>query len=95
MKKFLLLAAALLMIGCAESKKDQAYACHLNLQAIQHAITQKAMEDNEGNNTAVTMEGLLKYFHNDEAPSCPSGGKYSVTTTEADPTCSVEGHSIH
>ena len=95
MEKFLLLAAALVMVGCAESEKNQAHACHFNLQAIQQAITQKAMEDNEGNNTAVTMEGLLKYFHNDEAPSCPSGGKYTVTTTEADPKCSFEGHSIH
>ena len=95
MKKFFLLAMALVMVGCAESEKDQAHACHLNLQAIQQALTMKAMEDKEGNNTTVTMEGLLKYFHNGEAPSCPSGGKYTVTSTEAAPTCSFEGHSIH
>ena len=68
-------------------------ACVANLKQIDASIEQWAMDNKKAGTDAVTIADLTggaePYLTT--APSCPSGGAYTVTTVNANPTCSIGG----
>ncbi|SPE58874.1 conserved exported hypothetical protein [Verrucomicrobia bacterium] len=77
----------------------QKTACISNLQQLEGAIQQWALQNKKGNGDAVTLEdikagGFIKLDASGDIPHCPGGGQYSVSTVDANPTCSVAGHAL-
>ncbi len=67
-------------------------ACLNNLRQIDAAINQWALESKKQAGDPVTLDQLKPYIKLNSAgeiPSCPDGGKYSVTVVGALPTCSL------
>jgi len=78
-------------------EKAQATACISNLQNLEGAINMWALQNKKGSGDAVTMDdikngGFIKLDASGNIPGCPGNGTYSVTTVDANPTCSVAGH---
>lgn len=77
----------------------QTTACISNLQQIEGAISTWALQNKKGSGDAVTLEdlkagGFIKLTASGDLPACPGGGQYSVTTVDANPTCSKPGHVL-
>ena len=70
-------------------------ACIANLKQISGALDQWALEKRKSANDAPVLIEVLDYLKDSKLPVCPSGGKYSLGKTVADPpTCSIPGHSL-
>jgi hypothetical protein len=77
-------------------KMDAAAAaevCVRNLQRIDAAKLQWAMEQWDRSSDSPTMEDLGPFLQH-EALRCPAGGAYTANPISALPTCSQPGHSI-
>jgi prepilin-type N-terminal cleavage/methylation domain-containing protein len=78
-------------------KQAQTTACIANLQQIDGAISQYALQNKKGNSDAVSLDELKDYIKLDakgNIPGCPAGGQYTVTTVDAHPTCSIANHVL-
>jgi prepilin-type N-terminal cleavage/methylation domain-containing protein len=75
----------------------QTNACINNLRQIDGAIQQWALEKGRAAGTPVTIEDIKPYIKTTsehKLPPCPAGGEYSVTTVDAQPTCTIDGHKL-
>ncbi len=86
-----LLAAVAIPNLLRAKKQSQITACRNNLGTIKAAIIQFGFDKSDDHE--VTMEDLQKYMSH--PPTCPSGGTYEVTIVSEDPTCTIEGHTLH
>ena len=82
-------------------KTAQKTACINNLQQIENAENQWALENKKKDTDSYALDDLKPYIKLDshkELPSCPAGGTYSPGATLADsPTCSLGdtwGHKL-
>ncbi len=78
-------------------EKAQTTACISNLQQLEGAINTWALSNKKGSGDAVTMDdiknsGFIRLDASGNIPGCPGGGTYSVTTVDANPTCTMPGH---
>jgi len=81
---------------------SQARACQANLQRIDGAKEQWAMDNREDTGTTVEFDDLMDVddaveepYLRDE-PSCPAGGDYDVEAVGTAPTCDADepGHYL-
>ena len=72
-------------------KESQITGCRQNLLTIKAAIIQFGFDKSD--DQEVTMDDIVKYMNHPQ--KCPSGGEYEVTTVDEDPTCTIEGHTLH
>lgn len=95
----LLLAIVGLLLGVAlpnsfkARKNADAHHCRANLEDIQYAIQEWVSTESIGPEENVTLELIRKYLDEGEV-SCPSGGRYILSTVRERPSCTVEGHSL-
>lgn len=70
-------------------------SCISNLKQIDAAKQQWAM-DNRQAGSAVPVQGDLlgTYIKGSTWPACPSGGTYTISAVDTDPTCSIAGHAL-
>jgi hypothetical protein len=71
---------------------DDADPCVNNLRQIDAGIDEWAIENKKTNGTPVTFEDIKPYTRlnsKGEIPSCPAGGKYTITVVGQPPTCSL------
>jgi type II secretory pathway pseudopilin PulG len=75
--------------------RSQKETCVANLRQVHAALQQWAVANNKSSGAAVAMSDLVTYFEKNQAPSCPAGGAYTVTTVGAPVACSLGllGHS--
>jgi len=66
----------------------QRNACITNLRQIDGAKQQWAIENKRGDTDIPTPDDIKVYIKNEQFPSCPGGGSYSVNAVNTDPTCS-------
>lgn len=78
------------LVGSRNFAKAQAVVCRNNLRSINDAILQWQIGKKSSRDTKVTLEDIARYF--EEFPSCPSGGKYKLTTVGTAPICEGVGH---
>src|SRR5205814_9490403 len=71
----------------------QRNACIKNLQQIDGAKEQWALENKKGNGDPIVKDEVDKYIKNG-APSCPASGTYAYGNVGTDPTCTVAGHVL-
>jgi prepilin-type N-terminal cleavage/methylation domain-containing protein len=70
----------------------QKNACIANLQQIESAVQQWALEAKQPPTAAPSATEVPKYLKNNVLPSEPAGGTYTLGATIADPTtCSLSG----
>ena len=96
-----LLAAIAVPNFMGARKTAQKTACINNLQQLENAANQWAVENKKKDTDTYTLDDLKPYIRltsNKELPSCPAGGTYSPGATVADPpTCSLGeqwGHKL-
>ena len=70
--------------------------CITNLKNIDGAVRQWALENKKQETDTVTTTDILAFLKGSVLPICSSGGRYSVSTVSAVPTCTKSslGHSI-
>lgn len=64
-------------------------ACINSLRVIDATLNQWGLEHGKHTGDPVAFEDLKPYFPSGYIPSCPFGGKYSITILGAKPTCSI------
>lgn len=70
---------------------SRARACQENLQKIDGAKEQCALDENLGQGDPVTMTELVgPTLYIKREPACPAGGVYTVGAVGTDPTCSYD-----
>ena len=95
----LLLAIVGFLLGVAlpnslrAQKKANAHHCRANLEDIQYAIQEWISTESIGQEEKVTLGLILKYLDEGDV-SCPSGGRYILSSVRERPSCTVEGHSL-
>ncbi len=75
----------------------QKNACINNLRQIDGGIQQWALEKSKSGSAAVTSGEIQPYLGRGvggEWPTCPAGGRYSVSTVNSKPTCNQSGHTL-
>lgn len=77
-------------------EQARAKACSESLKQIQTALQQYAMDNKLANGASVnnwttSLIGATNYIRTQ--PQCPSGGSYTITTIDANPTCSASTNS--
>jgi prepilin-type N-terminal cleavage/methylation domain-containing protein len=88
-----LLAAVAIPNFVSARKRAQTNACIRNLQQIDGAKEQWALEKKKSAGTAVVDAEVNDYIKNG-APKCPAGGSYTYGAVDTPPACSIDGHSI-
>ena len=63
--------------------------CTFHLKQLDAALNQWGLEHGKHTGDPVTFEQLQPYFPNGDIPTCPFGGKYSVSSFGSVPTCSL------
>ncbi len=78
------------------SAEDQRMVCIDNLQIIDGAIQQYALEYKLSANDSVTAEQILPFLRRGKSVlHCPSGGTYTFGRITNSPVCSIPGHSMN
>jgi prepilin-type N-terminal cleavage/methylation domain-containing protein len=74
----------------------QRNACIKNLQQIDGAKEQWALENkkSEGTDTSSATAEINTYIKGQQTPKCPAGGTYDYKPISTPPTCTIAGHSI-
>ena len=91
------LLAAIAVPNFVKARRSaQTNACIANLKQIESAIQQWALETKQNPGATVANADIQPYLRGNAIPSCPGGGAYAVTTSDAVPTCtqSANGHSL-
>ena len=68
--------------------------CINNLRMIDNAKNQWATENGRPPGSVPGPADLAKYLPNQQVPSCPGGGAYSINPVGVTPTCTVPGHVL-
>jgi len=93
MKKLLLLAMAVVMVGCGNIMKAKLRAqkikCHNNLKEIEMVKDSWATENNATDGVAVTLDDIKEMLGKE--PECAAGGKYELGAVGDSPSCSLHG----
>jgi len=71
----------------------QKNACIANLKQIDSAKMLYALDNGVLSGGACTMQNLVPMYIK-SAPTCPSGGTYTVAVLGTDPACDVAGHVL-
>ena len=73
----------------------QKNACIANLKQIQGGIQVWAIDNNKTGSSSVGMTDLVSDYIK-KTPTCPKGGTYTLSTVDADPSCSLsaDGHTL-
>jgi prepilin-type N-terminal cleavage/methylation domain-containing protein len=74
--------------------KAQQNACIKNLQQIDGAKAQWAIENKKVDTDTVTTTDVVPYLKGSILPDCPASGTYAITTVSANPTCTVASHTL-
>lgn len=83
------LLAAIAIPNFIKAREDaQANSCSQNLEQIAGAKEQWAFANNAGTAATPGSTDLTPYLANNDFPSCPSGGTYTVGNMSTPPTCS-------
>jgi prepilin-type N-terminal cleavage/methylation domain-containing protein len=69
-------------------ESSRAKSCQANLKQIDSSTEQYLMDNKT---TTYPALGALNPTYLKSAPSCPSGGTYSIGSASANPTCSISG----
>ena len=72
---------------------SQTNTCINNLRQVSGGIDQWAIENNKIGSDAVVEADATPYLK--KWPICPAGGTYTLTTVDADPTCTVYDATDH
>jgi prepilin-type N-terminal cleavage/methylation domain-containing protein len=74
----------------------QKNACIQNLRQIDGAKQQWAIETKQSADASATSGDVDDYMKNNEFPTCPSGGSYTVNAVSVNPSCSKsgDGHTL-
>jgi prepilin-type N-terminal cleavage/methylation domain-containing protein len=91
-----LLAAIAIPNFVRARQTSQADACISNLQQLDSAVQQWALENGGGPASSVTLDDAKPYLGRSaagEIPRCPAGGTYAVTDVSSRPTCGL-GDSV-
>jgi len=87
-----LLAAIAVPNYVGARKKAQQSACIRNLQQIDGAKEQWALEKKKSAGSPVVDAEVNDYIKN--VPKCPGGGTYSYGAVDTSPACTIEGHAL-
>ena len=71
-----------------------ANTCINNLQQIDAAKQQWALENNKTADATPTEADLKIYIKGNTLPTCPVNGKYTIGKAGIYPTCSIAGHAL-
>jgi type II secretory pathway pseudopilin PulG len=71
-----------------------ANACARNLQTIEAAKRQWALDNRKKLGDVPTAQDLAKYLRNGVLPTCPEGGRYTIGGVGTDPVCSIPDHQV-
>ena len=88
-----LLAAIAVPNYVGARKKAQQGACIRNLQQIDGAKEQWALEKKKSAGSPVVDAEVNDYIKNG-GPKCPGGGTYTYGAVDTSPACTVEGHAL-
>ncbi len=81
--------------GIAPSpQQEQVNTCIRNLQTIQSAKVQWALENKKSDDVIPGAEDLLEFFKDNLLPQCPAGGQYTLNPVSTPPTCTIPGHAF-
>ena len=69
-------------------------ACINNLRQIDGAMQQWALENGKTANAIPSLQDITPYLMNRVLPACPAGGRYTLNSLSAGPTCSIPGHAL-
>jgi prepilin-type N-terminal cleavage/methylation domain-containing protein len=72
----------------------QAKACIKNLQQIDGAKEQWALENKKSAGSAVDTAAVAAYIKGGTTPLCPASGTYSYNALDVAPACSIPGHTL-
>ena len=74
----------------------QKNTCINNLRQIDGAKQQWALENKKSDTDTPSSNDIKVYIKNEQYPTCPSGGTYTIGAVNADPTCSksADGHVL-
>ncbi len=75
-------------------QQEQVNNCIRNLQTIQSAKVQWALENKKSDDVIPGAENLLEFFKDNLMPQCPAGGQYTLNPVSAPPTCTIPGHAF-
>jgi hypothetical protein len=79
----------------ANAQMAQKNTCIANLQQIDGAIQQWALENRKVAASPVEMRGVVEYLKGRVLPLCPAGGIYRPgANVSRSPTCTVPGHTL-
>lgn len=67
----------------------QGQACSQNLEQIDGAKQQWGFETNAGDAATPAQADLQPYLSNNQFPTCPASGVYTIGNLAASPTCSL------
>jgi|WetSurMetagenome_2_1015567.scaffolds.fasta_scaffold1615541_1 hypothetical protein len=76
------------------SAAEQTKICKTNLQKLEMAKEQWALDNKKPADAAPTINELLNQHYIDAAPVCPAGGIYTLNEMSKFPTCNILGHTI-
>jgi prepilin-type N-terminal cleavage/methylation domain-containing protein len=72
----------------------QTNACIKNLQEIDGAKEQWAIENKKSAGAAVDTSAIVTYIKGGAIPLCPASGSYSFNALNTPPACSMPGHTL-
>ena len=92
----IILILATIAIPMMSDARDNAWhvACFSNLQKIDEAIQQWALENRKGPKAKV-VEAQVNAYIKGGKPSCPGGGVYTYKNIDVNPTCSFPNHNLN
>lgn len=73
----------------------QKNACLNNLRQIEAAKQQWALENNQNETAVPTMRDIAAYLKDNQVPTCPKGGRYTLGRLSVAPRCSQPGHELN
>ena len=80
--------------GPATTQGQAVAACINNLRQIDGAMQQWALENGKTANAIPSLQDITPYLMNRVLPACPAGGRYTLNSLSAGPTCSIPGHVL-
>jgi hypothetical protein len=86
--------AAMALPALAKAKeRAQRIQCVNNLRQIELAKKMWASDNNKPDSATPTRQDLRSFLNNN-FPTCPSGGKYTINAVSEKPECSHPGHGL-
>jgi prepilin-type N-terminal cleavage/methylation domain-containing protein len=72
----------------------QKNSCINNLRQLDGAKQQWALENKQTDTSVPTSGDVKVYLKNNNYPSCPAAGVYTLGAVNTDPTCNLSGHVL-